>query len=356
MTYTVAGIDVHKKVLMVVIAALQADRPTWQTQRQRFGTTTGELQRLSRWLREQGAEEAVMESTAQYWKPVWYELEPHMRLQLAQAYSNRAPRGRKHDFKDAERLVADELRLSFVPGPEQRTWRTMTRMRVQLVRDRVRIHNQMESLLEEMRLKLSSVVSDLLGVSGRRILQALAAGQTDARKLAELGDPRLHCSQQQLAEALTLPTSPSSSSSSSVLERESTFADEVLPDAETKLLRLAKSHPEGKRVLGSQLPNDLATAMIEAITLEAVEQGISQEQACEYLVQRNLLYARAVANWPPSERRFIANHARWYTNHEYRDDPETWVRGPAGNARSKSAVSIPQRSAAAEMQRQLREG
>ena len=207
MTYMVAGIDVHKKVLMVVIAAIQADRPTWQTQRQRFGTTTGELQRLSRWLREHGVEEAVMESTAQYWKPVWYELEPYMRLQLAQAYSNRTPRGSKHDFKDAERLVrrlvADELTLSFVPGAEQRAWRTMTRMRVQLVGDRVRIHNQLESLLEEMRLKLSSVVSDLLGVSGRRILQALAAGQTDAQKLAELGDPRLHCSQQQLVEALT---------------------------------------------------------------------------------------------------------------------------------------------------------
>jgi transposase len=181
MTYTVAGIDVHKKVLMVVIAAIRADQPSSETQRQRFGTTTSEMQRLSLWLREQGVEEAVMESTAQYWKPVWYELEPYMRLQLAQAYSNRAPRGRKHDFKDAERLVrrlvANELTLSFVPGPEQRAWRTMTRMRVQLVHDRVRLHNQLECLLEEMRLKLSSVVSDLLGVSGRRILQPLAAGQ-----------------------------------------------------------------------------------------------------------------------------------------------------------------------------------
>jgi hypothetical protein len=72
------------------------------------------------WLQEQAVEEAVMESTAQYWRSLWLELEPHMRLHLAQAFSNRAPRGRKHDFKDAERLVrrlmADELILSFVPS------------------------------------------------------------------------------------------------------------------------------------------------------------------------------------------------------------------------------------------------
>lgn len=82
---------------------------------------------------------AVMESTAQYWRSVWLELEPYVRLQLAQAFSNRGPHGRKHDFKDAERLVrrliADELILSFVPNGEQRTWRTMTRMKTQLTRD-----------------------------------------------------------------------------------------------------------------------------------------------------------------------------------------------------------------------------
>jgi transposase len=124
MTYKVAGIDVHKKVLMVVVVKMDAHPPQWNRQRRRFGTTTGELRRLAAWLREQGVEEAVMESTAQYWKPVWYELEPYLRLQLAQACSNRAPHGRKHDFRDAERLVrrvvANELILSFVPQPEQR--------------------------------------------------------------------------------------------------------------------------------------------------------------------------------------------------------------------------------------------
>jgi transposase len=207
MSYKVAGIDVHKKVLMVVVVEVEAGPAEWSLQRRRFGTTTSELRQLAGWLGEQGVEEAVMESTARYWKPVWYALEPYLRLQLAQAFSNRAPRGRKHDFRDAERLVrrlvANELILSFVPQPEQRAWRTMTRMKCQLAHDRVRLHNQVECLLEEMRIKLSSVLSDLLGASGQRILRALAAGETDATRLAALGDERLHCSQQQLIDALT---------------------------------------------------------------------------------------------------------------------------------------------------------
>ena len=141
-----AGIDVHKKVLMVVV--VDASMPEEKPARRRFVTMPSELHRLLRWLREQGVEEAVMESTAQYWRSVWLELEPHMRLHLAQAFSNRAPRGRKHDFKDAERwvrrLIANELILSFVPSGEQRIWRSMTRMKLQLTRDRVRLQNQIE--------------------------------------------------------------------------------------------------------------------------------------------------------------------------------------------------------------------
>ena len=140
----VAGIDVHKKVLMVVV--IDARAPELKPERQRFTTMPSELHRLSTWLKAKGVEEVVMESTAQYWRSVWLELEPHMLLHLAQAFSNRAPRGRKHDFKDAERLVrrliAQELILSFVPDGEQRIWRNLTRMKLQLVRDRVRLQSQ----------------------------------------------------------------------------------------------------------------------------------------------------------------------------------------------------------------------
>src|ERR1700684_682364 len=199
MQTNIAAIDVHKKVLMVVTGEEAGDS-------HRFATTQDQLDRLTAWLRARGVEEVVMESTAQYWKPVWQALEPDFRLHLAQAYSNRAPRGRKHDFGDARRLLrrflAGELILSFVPAPEQRSWRTATRMRQQLVRDRGRLQARIEALLEEAAIKLSSVLSDLLSLSGRRILEALAKGQTDPAQLAELGDRRLRCGRHQLEQAL----------------------------------------------------------------------------------------------------------------------------------------------------------
>lgn len=207
MGYMVAGVDIHKKVLMVVVT----DASTEDLRFERFRCGTGAVERelLLAWLQKHEVQELVMESTAQYWKPIWMELEPHFgpgKLHLAQAHSNRAPQGRKHDFADAQRLtrrlLAGELILSFVPDAEQRGWRTMTRARVQLVSDRVRLQNQLEALLEEMRIKLSSVVSELLGLSARRILRALADGESDPVRLAELGDFRLKCSQEELADAL----------------------------------------------------------------------------------------------------------------------------------------------------------
>jgi transposase len=210
MSHKIAGIDVHKKVLIVVV--IDATAPEEKLERRRFAAMPSDLRRLASWLREREVEEAVMESTAQYWRSVWLELEPYMLLYLAQAFSNRAPRGRKHDFRDAERLVrrqiADELILSFVPNGEQRIWRNLTRLKTQLTRDRVRLQSQMECLLEEMRIKLSSVVSDLLGASGLRILHALAKGETDPRELAALKDDRLKCTEEQLVDALTGNSQP----------------------------------------------------------------------------------------------------------------------------------------------------
>jgi len=204
MSYRVAGIDIHKKVLMVVVAtaADEVDDATGEGlgfECRRFGAGNQERMQVISWLQQRGVSEVVMESTAQYWKPVWLDLEPHFaKLHLAQAQSNRAPKGRKNDFRDAKRLarrlLAGELLLSFVPDAAQRTWRTLTRSKQQLVRDRVRLQNQLEALLEEMRIKLSGVISDLFGASGRRILKDLSQGETDPVKLAELGDDRLKCS------------------------------------------------------------------------------------------------------------------------------------------------------------------
>jgi transposase len=205
-SYRVAGIDVHKKMLAVVITDA-AEVGEFRFVRRKFGTGDAELRALAEWLAESGVKEAVMESTAQYWKPVWQALEGQLKLHLAQAHSNRAPKGRKRDYADAERLVrrhiAGELILSFVPDAQQRLWRTMTRTRQQLTRDRVRLHNQLEGFLEETRIKLSSHVSDLLGWSGRRMLRALAEGETDPARIAALAAPELRATQQQLCDALS---------------------------------------------------------------------------------------------------------------------------------------------------------
>jgi transposase len=205
-SYRIAGIDVHKSMLAVVVTDV-AGGGEFTFERRKFGTLDSELKALSQWLAEREVREAVMESTAQYWKPVWRELEGQVRLHLAQAQSNRAPRGRKLDFTDAERLarrhVAGELILSFVPDAEQRLWRTITRTKNQLVRDRVRLHSQLESFLEDGRLKLGVCVSDLLGVSSLRMLRAIAKGETDTSVLAAMADPNLQATSEQLTDALS---------------------------------------------------------------------------------------------------------------------------------------------------------
>lgn len=224
MCYKIAGIDVHKKILAVVVADVEVDGP-YQFERRRFASSPEHLRALSEWLSQHDVAEVVMESTAQYWRPVWGALERYWQLNcrkrnsagprsgnlhLAQAQSNRGRRGRKKDFPDAERLVkrlvSNELVLSFVPDVEQRLWRTVTRRKYQLTRDKVRLQNQLEALLEEVHIKLSSLVSDLLGVSALRMLKAIADGETNPATLAAMRENRLRATQEELCDALSACT------------------------------------------------------------------------------------------------------------------------------------------------------
>ena len=220
MAYRIAGVDVHKRMLAVAVADVEGEGD-FRFERQQFGTSPSQLEKLAAWLVARDVEEVVMESTAQYWRPVWDALErewqPARRqrpeaaptagaLHLAQAQSNLGPRGRKKDFPDAERLVkrlvAHELTLSFVPDVTQRLWRTVTRRKFQLTCNRVQLRNRLECLLEEMHLKVSSLVSDLLGLSARRMLRAVGSGVMDPAAVAALGSPRLHATPDQLRDAL----------------------------------------------------------------------------------------------------------------------------------------------------------
>lgn len=273
MSHKIAGIDVHKKVLMVVV--IDATAPEEKPERRRFATMPSDLRHLADWLRGQAVKEAVMESTAQYWRPVWLEMEPHMLLHLAQAFSNRAPRGRKYDFRDAERLVrrliADELILSFVPNGEQRIWRNLTRSRTQLIRDRVRLQSQIECLLEEMRIKLSSVVSDLLGASGLRILHALAKGKTDPRELAALRDERLKCTEEQLVDALTGSSQPIHREMLALQLEHLQLIDRQMEKLSCMIAAAMKPHQEAVRRL-AEVPGfgvDSAQQVISEVGVEA---------------------------------------------------------------------------------------
>jgi transposase len=220
MPYKIAGIDVHKRMLHVVVSDVEVDGE-YEFTRRVFGSYPEALRSLAAWLVQEQVEEVVMESTAQYWRPVWGMLERYWKplcqtregaqarsgtLHLAQALSNRGRRGRKKDFRDAERLVkrlvANELTLSFVPDVEQRLWRTIMRTKYQLTRNRVQLQNRLEALLEEAHIKLSSLVSDLLGASARRMLKAIADGETDPMALAALADERLRATPERLRDAL----------------------------------------------------------------------------------------------------------------------------------------------------------
>ena len=222
--YRIAGIDVHKKMLAVVVTDVEIEGE-YQFERRRFGSNPEHLRLLAEWFIEQQVTEVVMESTAQYWQPVWGALERYWKpicqkrkgpgrdsgmLHLAHARSNRGRRGRKKDFPDAERLVkrlvANELTLSFVPDAEQRLWRTVMRRKYQLTRNRVQLQNRLEALLEEAHIKLSSLVSDLLGVSARRMLKALGEGESNPAVLAAMADKKLRATQTQLCDALGAST------------------------------------------------------------------------------------------------------------------------------------------------------
>jgi transposase len=201
---SVAGIDVHKKMLAVVVRRQTGAQVEYV--KKMFGTTCAEIEHLAAWLQHERVEEVVMESTAQYWRPVWYGLEQHFRPHLTHPLKTQAPRGRKRDFRDAMRLAdrwsSGDLEESFVPDAEQRSWRSLTRTRVQMKRKMGVIRSHIEGLLEEGGIKLAAVVSDLFGVTGWAILEQIAKGQTDIEKLLSHTRGSLHKKRPQLEAAL----------------------------------------------------------------------------------------------------------------------------------------------------------
>ena len=201
-----AGLDVHKKTV-VACRMVPAEDREWQVDIRTFGTMTDDLLRLHDWLVAANVSHVAMESTGVYWKPVFNILEEDFDVLLVNAKHIKFVPGRKTDVKDAqwiaELLQHGLLKASFVPEPAQRELREVVRYRTHLIAERVREVNRVHKVLEDANLKLSSVATDIMGVSGRAMLAALIAGKDDPEALAELAKGRMRNKIEELERALT---------------------------------------------------------------------------------------------------------------------------------------------------------
>jgi transposase len=200
-----AGLDVHKETVAACVRRVDSSGRVAKEVRT-FGTTTGQLLVLLDWLTSQGVQAAAMESTGVFWKPVWNILEGSLELILVNARHIKNVPGRKTDVKDcdwiAQLLQHGLLRPSFVPERPQRELRDLTRHRGQLVAEQTRVANRVHKTLEDANVKLDSVATDILGVSGLAMIRALIGGQDDPQQLAELARGRLRDKLPALREAL----------------------------------------------------------------------------------------------------------------------------------------------------------
>ena len=199
-----AGVDVHKKT---VVACARIARGGEVDQYVRtFATTTGGLFELLDFLQEHGCTHVAMEASGVYWKPIWHMLEESFELVLGNASHIRNVPGRKTDVNDAmwlaDLLAHGLIRASFVPPSPIQELRALTRTRKQLVREQVSHVQRIEKILEDSNIKISSVMTDILGKSGRAMLHALIAGETDPTKLADLAFGKLKRKREELVKAL----------------------------------------------------------------------------------------------------------------------------------------------------------
>jgi transposase len=201
-----AGLDVHKKTVVACRIVHQEDG-TWRTETRTFGTMTVDLLALADWLQAAQVSHVAMESTGVFWRPVFNILESGFSVILVNAKHIKYVPGRKTDVKDAqwiaELLQHGLLKASFIPPAPQRALRDLVRYRTALIQERSREINRVQKVLEDTNLKLSSVVSDVMGVSSRQMLAAIIDGQENPQAMAELAKGRLRAKISDLEQALT---------------------------------------------------------------------------------------------------------------------------------------------------------
>ena len=187
----VAGLDVHQKTIVACIRKVQPQGDIEEAI-ESFGTMTRDLLQLSDWLAAHDVTHVAMESTGVLWKPVWNILEGRFQLLLVNPRELKQVPGRKSDVRDsqwiAQLLQCGLLRSSFVPSRDQRDLRDLTRQRAQLSAEHTRVVNRIHKTLEDANIKLGAVASDILGKSGRAMLQAMLAGERNTERLADMAE------------------------------------------------------------------------------------------------------------------------------------------------------------------------
>jgi len=199
-----AGLDVHKESVEACVRRID-ENGRWQQQTRHWGTMTRDLLAMADWMASQGVTHVAMESTGVYWKPIYNILESRFRLLVNARHLKQVP-GRKSDVRDchwiAQLLQHGLLKGSFIPPRPQRELRDLTRLRVQLVEEKTRIVNRLHKELEDANIKLASVATEILGASGRAMLEALIEGRKNPTQLADLAQRQLRGKIPELEKAL----------------------------------------------------------------------------------------------------------------------------------------------------------
>jgi transposase len=293
------GLDVHKKLIVACLISLN-EVGEFQKEIRSFPTMTKDILALADWLTSAGCTHVAMESTGVYWRPIWNLLEEQFELLLVNAQHIKAVPGRKTDIKDAE-WIADLLqhgllRASFVPPAPQRHLRELTRYRSTLLAERARLVNRLHKVLEDTNLKLTAVVTNIMGLSARDMLDALLRGETDPEVLAKLARGKLRKKREDLEQALVGRVDDHHRFLLTSLLTHIDFLDEQVGDCNGKIEQFLSAPSDEKAELVSSVSDDRRQEQASlSSTQVGTESILAQDRAPEDGPKVPLSYQQAIA-------------------------------------------------------------
>jgi len=239
-----AFLDVHKKTVEATVRLLQGQQV--QAETRRWGTMTGQIQALAEWLETQGVTHVGMESTGVFWKPIYNILETRFTVVLTNPGHMKQVPGRKSDVRDSQwgayLLQYGLLRGSFIPARWQRELRDFTRYRAQLEAERTRVANRLHKHLEDANIKLGSVATDILGMSGRAMIKALMEGEQDAAQLADMAQGKLRTKLPELQLALEGKVTPHHRLMLRLLWKELEAVEELMAEVDRQVQEVTRPY------------------------------------------------------------------------------------------------------------------